>query len=166
MAQLTPIDIRHRTFLKTFKGYSKDEVDSFIDQIASAFEETIKEREIIAARNNELVASLNRYEQIEKTMQDMLIHAQTTSESTKQQAERDAAIIVREAELRAESIKKEAENELEELRRSILVLRDQKKTFLIKFRTLIKSQIEMLQLLETGETSALKRLKPEEPFKQ
>ena len=162
MAHLTPMDIRHRTFLKTFKGYSREEVDSFIDQTASAFEDTIKEKEILAAKNAELKASLDRYEQIEKTMQDMLLHAQSTAESTKQQAEKDAVIIIKEAELRAESIKKESENELEELRKSIMVLREQKKTFLIKFRTLIKSQIEMLQLLETGEMSALKRLKPEE----
>ena len=162
MAQLTPMDIRHRTFVKAFKGYSRDEVDSFVDEVASAFEETIKEKEVFAARSNELAASLDRYEQIEKTMQDMLLHAQSTADATKQQAERDAVIIIKEAEFRAESIKKEAENDLEELRKSIIVLREQKKTFLIKFRTLIKSQIEMLQLLETGEMSALKRLKPEE----
>ncbi len=162
MVQLTSTDIRHRSFLSAFRGYAREEVDNFIEQIALSFDELLHERELLTKKIDNLTTSLARYEEIEKTLQDMLINGQRTAEAAKVQAEREAAIIIREANFQAENIQKESEKELEEIKKSIVVLREQKKSFLIKFRTLIKSQIEMLQLFEAGEVSAMKRLKPEE----
>ena len=40
---LTPLDIQHKEFESKFKGYSKDEVDDFLDLIKKNYEQVLKE---------------------------------------------------------------------------------------------------------------------------
>lgn len=162
--QLSPMDIRRHTFTKSFQGFDRDEVTHFVEMVAGTTEALASERDALSAQVSELKGSLEKYEKIERTLQEMLLQSQKTVEEARTNAERESMIIVREAEIRASEIKKSAERDLDEMKRSITILRDQKKIYLVKFRTLIKSQIEMLTLLETGEASGPRRPKaPEDP---
>lgn len=151
--QMTPMEIRRQTFTKGFKGYAPEEVDHFVQNVAARFEELLAEKDRLVSEVAEQKTSLEKYLRLESTMQEMLLQSQKNVEESRSATEREASIIMKEAEIKADEIKKSAEKELEEIKRSIMVLRDQKRIYLTKFRTLIKSQIEMLQLLESGEPS-------------
>jgi cell division initiation protein len=151
MIPLTPMEIRRHTFKKGFKGYDTDEVNLFVETMAARLEEILGEKEGLLSEIKEIKIRLEKYEKLEQTLQDMLLHSQKTVEEAKTHAERQSSLFIREAEVRASEIKKNAEHDLEELKKSIAVLKDQKKMFLLKFRTLVKSQTDMLTLLENDD---------------
>jgi len=151
MIPLTPMEIRRHAFRKGFKGYDVDEVNHFVETMAARLEEVLGEKEGLSSELKELRTRLEKYEKLEQTLQDMLLHSQKTVEEAKTHAERQASLVIREAEVRASEIKKNAEHDLEELKKSIYVLKDQKRMFLLKFRTLVKSQTDMLMLLESDD---------------
>lgn len=149
MISLTPMEIRRHTFKKGFKGYNVDEVNYFVETVAGQMEAVLGEKEGLASEARELKVRLEKYEKLEQTLQEMLLHSQKTVEEAKTHAERQSAIILKEAAVEAREIKKSTEQELEELKKSITILKEQKKMYLVKFRTLVKSQSDMLNLLET-----------------
>lgn len=148
MISLTPMEIRHHTFKKRFKGFDVDEVNHFVETAAGCLESALLEKEGLTSEVRELRVRLEKYEKLEQTLQEMLLQSQKTVEETKSNAERQAAIVIKEAEIKAQEIKKETEHELEEMKKSIVILKEQKKMYLLKFRTLVKSQADMLNLLE------------------
>jgi cell division initiation protein len=158
MIPLTPMEIRRQTFKKGFKGYDADEVNHFVEMMAAQIEETVSGKEGLATELKEARGRLEKYEKLEQTLQDMLIHSQKTVEEAKTHADRQGTLIVREAEVRAFEIKQNAEKELEDLKKSITILKEQRTMYLLKFRTLVKSQLDMLTLLEAEESAAGKKM--------
>jgi cell division initiation protein len=150
------MEIRRHAFRKGFKGYDVDEVNHFVETMAAQLEAILGEKEGLLSETRELKSRLEKYEKLEQTLQDMLLHSQKTVEEAKTHAERQATLITREAEVKAMDIKKNAEREAEELKKSIVILKEQRKMFLIKFRTLIKSQADMLLLLEAENAGTVK----------
>ena len=41
--KLTPLDIHHKEFRHSLRGYNEEEVDQFLDQVADEFERLFKE---------------------------------------------------------------------------------------------------------------------------
>ena len=41
--KLTPLDIHHKEFRHSLRGYSEEEVDAFLDEVADEFERLFKE---------------------------------------------------------------------------------------------------------------------------
>jgi len=157
MISLTPMEIHRHTFKKGFKGYDVDEVNHFMEIIAGQLEALLSEKEGLSSEVRELKVRLEKYEKLEQTLQEMLIHSQKTVDEAKTHAERQSSIIIKEAEIKASETKKESENELEELKKSITILKEQKKMYLVKFRTLVKSQVDMLNLLEAYDPGTAKK---------
>jgi cell division initiation protein len=156
MMQLTPMEIRRQDFKKNFKGYNPDEVRAFLEGLAGQLESVLSEKDALAMEARELKIRLEKYEKLERTLQDMLMHSQRTVEEAKTGAERQASILVKEAEITASEIKKNAERDLEEIKRSTALLKEQKKMYLLKFRTLVKTQADLLALLESDDVAAAK----------
>jgi cell division initiation protein len=86
--------------------------------------------------------------QREKDLRDTLLAAQKITEEMKNNAQKEAELIIAEAEVRAENILADAENKLNQLRNDIQELRRQKTQFETSFRSLIESHNKMLSLHE------------------
>ncbi len=142
------MDIRRQTFKRTFKGFDPDEVQAYLDMMAGRVEEFERGKKDGEFENARLKGELEKYEKLEKVLHDMLLQAQQSIEETKKNAEKQAELIVREAEYRATQSAADAVQRLEAINRDMALLHEQKKTFIIKFRALVKSQLEMLNVLE------------------
>jgi cell division initiation protein len=150
---MTPMDIRRQTFKTGFKGYRADEVNHFLDMVATRFEELIKDRDEQAAKFTGLEHELAKYEKLEATLHELMRNSQKTLEESKSQAQHESTLVIREAEVRADEIKRDAEKALKEIRDALTVLKEQKNTFIVKFRTLIKSQLDLLHLMDSDALS-------------
>jgi cell division initiation protein len=145
----TPMDIKRQTFKKAMRGYDADEVSHFLEMVAARFDEILKEKNELAERTDRLKFEVNRYEKLEKTIQETLINSQRTLEETRAQAEQEAGLIIKDAEIKAEQIKFEAQKDKEEIKRELIALAEQKKLFTAKLHGLIQSHLEMLKATET-----------------
>ena len=102
--RLTPLDIQQKRFSRSLRGYDRDEVEAFLAQAASAFEDLVKElhslREELARRDEEIAA----HRDLERTLQETLVTAQRASEEIRESARKEGEIAIGEAELQAEKI--------------------------------------------------------------
>ena len=141
---LTPLDITNKEFRVRLRGYDRDAVDEFLDQIIREFEVLIKENAASKEQIELLSQRVEQYRALEETINKTLVIAQESAEEIKANARREADLIIQEARLQAERIleagQAKARRIMEEnadLARAAQVLRGQ-------VRALLQSQLEAI----------------------
>ena len=147
--ELTPLDIRNQTFhKKKFGGIDQEEVKSFLNAVAESFEQMSRTKTDLTERLKIAEERVNYYRQIEKTIQDAVVTMQKTADESKQNAEKEAELIIAEAKAKAlgeiDNIKQEAIL----LKKEIEQLRTLRTNYLIRFKAQIHSQQELLEAIE------------------
>jgi cell division initiation protein len=101
---LTPVEIRHIKLGRAALGYKRAAADAVLAEIAESFEDVWRERADLADRVEQLEADLVRYRELEALLRTTLVSAERTSAELKEQAHREARLIVDEAHLQSRSI--------------------------------------------------------------
>ena len=140
---LTPIDVQAKIF-KSGMGYSKADVDSFLTNLYADYGTLYKENMELKDKTNLLNESLNRYKDIEKSLQKTLVLAETTSEETIASAKTNAAVIEQEARVKAEAIVADAKQELENIRSMTVELVQKYESYKSQYKALASAQMELL----------------------
>ncbi|TGE32700.1 DivIVA domain-containing protein [Desulfosporosinus sp. Sb-LF] len=145
--QMTPLDIRNKTFRKGVRGYQCGEVEKFLETVSQEFESAYAENFELREKTKGLESEVSHYRQIENTLQQTLVLAQQTAEEVKQAARHEAELLLREAEQKKLIKVSEAEKKYEEIQEQILelsrnrdLLRTQLKSFLLTHLDLANSQ--------------------------
>ena len=113
---LTPVEIRHSTPPRTtFRGYKRAATDQLLEEIASSFEDVWRERADLADKVEQLEADLVRYRELETLLRTTLVSAEQASEQLRDQARREAELILEEAHAEAREIQRRARAENERL---------------------------------------------------
>ncbi|MBA2384385.1 MAG: DivIVA domain-containing protein [Actinobacteria bacterium] len=124
---LTPVEIRHVKLRKGFRGYNLSAVDRLLADIVESFEDVWRERADLADRVEQLDTDLTRHKELEELMRTTLVSAERSSHELKDQARREADLIVAEAHAEGRSVTRRAAAERErleaELRRIKALLR-------------------------------------------
>lgn len=154
---ITPLDIENKKFNKQMmNGYNVEEVDEFLDQILVDYEKNYKDLSTQNAKIEELTNSLNHYKNIETTLQNTLVMAQTTAEEVKNVAKQQSEQIINEAKKQADEMlsnsKENSKRTLDDLNQQIQMkekeIDDLKKQFDIykaKMESLLMSQLELIK---------------------
>ena len=142
---LTPLDIENKRFSKTIKGYNVDEVDDFLDQLTDDYEKLYKENVELRDKVEESKKDLEHYKNVEQTLQNTLVMAQTTAEDIKTNAQSRAEQIIRDAQSEARRATEEITKEEFEIRKRTEELKRQFGVYKAKMEALLISQLELLQ---------------------
>ena len=142
---LTPLDIENKRFSKKINGYNADEVDDFLDQVTDDYEKIYRENAELRDAIEECNKELERYKNVEQTLQNTLVMAQTTAEDIKLNAQSRAEQIIREAQCEARKASEEITKEEFEIRRRTEELKRQFSVYKAKMEALLISQLELLQ---------------------
>ena len=103
--RISPMDIRQQQFtVKMFRGFDTQEVDTFLEDLAVDYEALLKENSLLKEQLQALEERTRGLEEREKVLQETLVTTQRLVEEMKDQARREAAIIIREAEVQADRI--------------------------------------------------------------
>ena len=160
---ITPLDIENKKFSKQMmNGYNVDEVDDFLDEIMEDYEANYKELAILRPKIDELNSALEHYKNIETTLQNTLVMAQSTADEVKNVAKQQADQIISEAQREAENIirtsKESALRTVDDLEHQIRIkeqqYNDAKKQFDIykaKMEALLISQSELIKEINKEE---------------
>ena len=111
----------------------------------SAYEDVWRDRADLEDRVHELEMSLGELRDTESAMRDALVTAQRTADDVRAQANRDAELIVREAEARAREIIHKTYAEREQVRREIERLRADESQFRTRLRSLLGSTLQSVR---------------------
>lgn len=143
--RLTPLDIFQREFSrKNIGGLDENEVYEFIKKVGREYESLYAENKTLKDQNQRLTAQMKDYLELEKTLKQTLISAQKASGDLKNNAEKEAELIIKEAELQAERILDEARSESETIGKDIRELKRQKRMLKVELKTVLESYLVML----------------------
>jgi len=148
--KLTPLDIRHKEFHRGMRGYADAEVDEFLDGVADEFERVFKENIELSERLDSLQAQLDHYRGIEGTLQKTLVSAQQSAEEQRAAAQREAQLVLRDAEVKARDTLSQAYSAKQSVEREIVMLRNAEADFRFKFRALLEGYLKQLTAAEAG----------------
>lgn len=113
---LTPVEIRHVKPAKSFiGGYEKTAIDNLLAEIVASFEDVWRERADFADKVEELESDLGRFRELEGLLRTTLISAERAAVGLKEQAAREADLIVEEARTEARAITRTARGEHDRL---------------------------------------------------
>jgi cell division initiation protein len=123
---LTPVEIRHLTPPRTnFRGYRVAATDKLLEEIAASFEDVWRERADLADKVEQLEADLIRFRELETLLRTTLVSAEQASAHTRDQARREAELILTQAHAEAREIQRRAIAENERLASESRRLRSQ-----------------------------------------
>ena len=143
--KLTPLDIRHKEFKRGMRGYADVEVDEFLDEVADEYERLFKENIDLQDRVESLEDKVAGYKRIEDTLQKTLVNAQASAEEQKQNANKQAQLVLQDAELKARQLVNEAYSERQGIEQSMAKLRSAEEDFRFKFGQLLDGYLRQLQ---------------------
>jgi cell division initiation protein len=154
MAKVTPLDIRKQTFKKGMRGYETGEVQAFLEMVAKEFEELARENAALLERMAGLDAQIEDYRKMEKALRETMLAAQQTTEGIKENARAEADLLQREAQHKADGIVAEARHRAQGLQRDVAVLEQQRNAFIAQFKSLVESQLNLLEEMHSGRAVA------------
>jgi len=146
--KISPLDIKKQEFAVKFRGYNPDEVHAYLEMVASELEDTLKKNLELDQKITMLEERLASYTRMETILQETLLTTQRTAEETKASAEKKAQSLVIEAQLNAQRVTNEANEKLMAVQREIADLANQRDSFSVSFRSLLETQLSLLELLD------------------
>jgi cell division initiation protein len=128
-------------------GFDSDEVNSFLEMVASEFEQIIKQDNDLQTQVKNLEQKLDHYVKIEKTLNDTLLTAQRATDEARLNAQKEAELILKDAQIRAGRYEDDSRRRVHELESEIVSLKTQRDSFLARFRAMLKTQLELLAVI-------------------
>lgn len=141
---LTPLDIHNKEFGRRLRGYDEDEVNEFLDQVIKDYEALIRENKEIQNQMLALQEKLNHFSNIEDTLSKTIIVAQEAADEVRNNAKKEAQLIIKEAEKNADRIINESLNKSRKVSLEVEELKKQASIYRARFRTLVEAQLELL----------------------
>jgi DivIVA domain-containing protein len=145
---LTALDVRRFDFGNALRGYDRGRVDQFRDQVAEELERLARVNQDLETKARNFHEQLKAFRERDKALNEALVSAQQLRGEIRQQAEREAQLIVREAQAQAanaiqqvrENVRR-AEEELQQLWRA-------RRTYLAQLRHHLERQLTELHAAE------------------
>ena len=140
---ITPIELHNRQH-KTGRGYSRKEMDLFLEEVYSNYESLYKENAELKEKLTQLSDGIQYYKAMENTLQKALVLAEQTSKDTIEAATAKAQLIEKEAGLKADTIVNNALSEAEKIKKECISLLKQYNQFKAQYKQIAVKQIELL----------------------
>lgn len=146
--KITPIDIVHKSFSKKMLGLDADEVMDFMTQVASQMEALIQERNSLKEHMREKDLNLLEYKERDQVLKSTIATASQMTERLRQDADREARLIIADANQKAEMIMRDSRDSLKKMYQEITDLKRARMQFEANLKALVQAH---LGLLEQGE---------------
>src|ERR687893_383746 len=119
---IRPIDVRHKEFKSSFRGYDANQVDDFLDAVADEFERAYTDNSRMREEISSLRERLQQFEELEGS--------------------------IREAKARSHQMLAESSTRIERVQESYEALQEAKRNFTNDFRHLLKTYMDIMENME------------------
>jgi cell division initiation protein len=146
--RMTPLDIQQMVFKVAFRGYDKEEVNRFLEELAQTVESLNRDYAIQRERIVFLEQQLTELKRTEATLSSTLLSAQSLAEDVKRNAQREADLVIKEAEQKAGEMIHQARVELTDTQRDLTALQKQRVLMVERLRASLRMFERMLEVEE------------------
>lgn len=147
---ITPIDIQQKRFHVTFRGFEQKEVETFLDQVREEMEALMRELTELREFRQVYEDRMAEVRQKEETVKNTMVMTQKLMEDQKDNARREAALVIKDAEMRSQQIIASAHEQKVKLDAEIQNLKRMRHHFLEDLKKVIQMHLEMVNYEEGG----------------
>lgn len=159
LKNLTTLDIENQRFKKKFKGYDPQEVQLFLHLCAEHYQALVVESQKLKEELARLKGQMEELQNRENIMKEVLYTAQKISDSLKDEAQKEASIVLKEAEVKSDELLSVARLKAHSVEKSIMDLKMEKESALASLKDLV-SRLERIVESERAEQSTIQILPP------
>lgn len=145
---ITSSDILTKEFDSKFRGYDPDQVNDFLDEIVAAFEKLTAENKELTSRMGDMQEKLNYFQQLQDSLNNSIVVAQEAGERLKQNARKEAEIILFEAERDADRLFEETAERSRKLVSESELLRKSGLEFKNRLKAMVEAQLSLIDKIE------------------
>lgn len=138
---LTPVDVRRYDFGTAMRGYDRQRVDQFREQLAAELERLLRQNGELEAKARNFHEQLKHYRERDKAINEALVSAQQLREDVKEQAAREGELMRREAEAAAQQIVEGARQQIAKLQQEIDGLDRTRRAYLAQLKAIAERHI-------------------------
>jgi cell division initiation protein len=148
--KVTPLDIQQKRFHVGFRGYDRTEVEMFLDLVRDEMETLVREVTELREFRQSYEQRLRELNDKEEMIKNTLLMTQKLMEDQKDNARREAALIIKDADIRSHQIIGSAQEEKLRLESEMQELRRRKHQFQQDMKKVIQMHQEMINFEESG----------------
>ena len=138
---LTALDVRRYDFGRTLRGYDPERVEQFREQVAEELERLTRQTQELESKARGFHEQLRAFRERDKALNDALVSAQQLRGEIREQSEREAQLILREARGEAERFLEGSRNEIRHLHAHIAELERARRNHLAQLRVMVERQL-------------------------
>jgi DivIVA domain-containing protein len=146
---LTALDVRRYDFGNALRGYDRARVDQFRDQVAEEIERLTRANQDLDQKARNFHEQLKSFRERDKALNDALVSAQQLRGEIREQAEREAQLIVREAKAEAEQSLLQVRDEVRRAQEEMQQLWRIRRGYLAQVRNVVERQLSELVAAES-----------------
>jgi DivIVA domain-containing protein len=151
---LTPLDVRRYEFdRQLMKGYDTKRVDQFRDQVADELERLSRLNQDLDTKARGFHEQLRAFRERDKAINEALISAQQLRSDLKEQAEKEAELILREARAQADRLIDEGKAEVRRLEEQLAAMQRTQRSYMAQLRVLAERHLAEIRAEEDAVTS-------------
>ncbi|RKZ09039.1 hypothetical protein DRQ32_08600 [bacterium] len=156
--RITPLDVRKQEFRKAVRGLDADEVHAFLATVADEYEFVLTDNKKLRDKVIELDEKVGEYRNMERTLRDTLLTAERVMAEARQNARKEADLILRDAQMKASQEVAGINGRVEGLRQQIRDLRGHRDSYLTRLHSLSEAQISLVDSYRQDFESTDKRI--------
>lgn len=142
---LTPLDVRRYDFGRALRGYDPARVDQFRDQVADEMERLARVNQDLDQKARAFHEQLRAFRERDRALNEALVSAQQMRQETREQAEREAALIIREAQAEGERFIESARGEVRRVQEELQTLERSRRAYLAQMRALVSRHLSEIE---------------------
>jgi DivIVA domain-containing protein len=144
---LTPLDVRRTDFPAALRGYDKARVDEFRDRVANELERLTRLNQELETKARGFHEQLRAFRERDKALNEALVSAQQLRAETRDQAEREAQLVLREARAEGGQLVDVARADVRRLAAEIEGLERARRAYLAQLRAMVARQLAELDAI-------------------
>jgi len=141
---LTPLDVRRTDFPNALRGYEKTSVEQFRERVYEELERLTKVNQDLETKAKNFHEQLRAFRERDKALNEALVAAQQLRAEIREQSEREAQLILREARAEGDRIVEGARAEVRRLQAELDALERSRRAYIAQLRTMLDRQIAEL----------------------
>ena len=148
--RLTPLDVRRWDLGTALRGYDKARVDDLREKVAEELERLARVNQELESKARGFHEQLRAFRERDKALNDALVSAQQLRTETREQADREAQLILREARAEADRIVDDARADVRRVGMELEALERARRAFIAQFRAMIARHVSELEASEAA----------------
>ena len=164
--RITPLDIQQMVFKVNFRGYDKEEVNRFLEELAQTVESLNRDHAVQQEKIIFLEQQLAELKRTEATLSNTLLSAQSLADDVKRNAQREADLVIKEAELKAGELIRQARVALADTQHDLSSLQKQRLLMIERLRASLRMferlfEVEEQEAFQDAATASAEKLEGE-----